>query len=143
MVELFDHLFNGDCRKHNREEIAKYLTDIAGRDPPWTEKLIYNILRRQVLLNAGETLGSYEDMTPSKQMKEALDVALRISGYMYTSMVVSPHQFSLGTVVLAPSRICRLFGCEIVFIPVIHNQYYHSCGCYKKAKAERDKGRKR
>ena len=137
MVELFDHLFKGDCQKRNREEVARYLTDIARHNPPWTEKLIYNILRRQALLNAGEPLGSYEDMAPSKQMSEAIDVALRISGYVYTSKVVSVYQLPLGTMVLAEARVCRWRMCQVTFVPVVHNQIYHCYVCYEKAEKER------
>ena len=112
------------------EELAKRLSVIAHKTPPWSWRYIQGILTGSIVPSAKITrailaLGATMDGMPAIVAKtEAIQV------------FAEPGRVKSGSIILASSRMCARPACPISYVPVVPRQKYCCRECARKARQE-------
>lgn len=99
-------------------DMARRLSQIARKTPPWGWKYIESVLHGTVqpsarLWRAAQLLAASLDGSDA-----------RISGMQAVQVYADPGTVAANAVVLAPSRHCADPSCRVQFVPVVPNQRY-------------------
>ena len=133
LLEVYKEVYGPKITIANLNELADDLSQIAGRDRPWTGKFLHSVIKE------------YEGFATNGQLSKALAVmAARIDGAddlqaraQEVDGLLAVNNLPPGTVVLGQARRCATPGCPVRFVPTHHRQKYHSKTCADMARRRR------
>ena len=104
--------------------IAKDLSRIVHKDPPWTKKYIHSVYHEQIeisplLAKAVDALAQMVDGTPGG-----------VAGSVYVRVLAQP-EIPEGVLIPASAKVikCARPGCPVWFVKVHPRQEYHDPSC--------------
>jgi hypothetical protein len=126
LVNLYQELYGPEISMANLNDLASDLSQIAGRNQPWTGKYIHSLIK------------GYPGFKANGQLMEALTVLSsryhgddEVQARAKEATVLSVSNLPVGTMILGQARRCATPGCQVRFVPTHPRQKYHSKTCAK------------
>ena len=130
LLDVYRALYGPEIAITHLDELARELSQIAGRERPWTGKYLHSLIK------------GYRGFSVNGKLVEALSIlAARLKGTDEVQArarevdgLLVVHDLPPGTVVLGQARRCAAPGCPVVFVPTHPRQKYHSRECARVAR---------
>ena len=133
LLDTYQALYGPDITIAHLDDLARDLSQFAGRCRPWTGKYLHSIIKgydgfsaNDELVRALTILGACLDGADEIQAR-----AREVNG------LLAINDLPDGTVILGRARRCANPGCPVVFVPTHPRQKYHSPACRAQARARR------
>jgi len=137
LLNTYQALYGPEITISCLDDLATDLSQIAGRNRPWTGKYLHSLIRgydgfsvNHELSRALTILGSCLDGTDEVQARARV-----VNG------LLAVNDLPAGTVILGRARRCANPGCPVIFVPTHPRQKYHSRACAEMARKLRRKKR--
>ena len=133
LVEIYQALFGQKIKMAHLDELASDLSQLAGRERPWTGKFLHSLLKGYPGFNSNGQFGEALTLLASHlQNIDEMDHAQQAT-------VKSLHHLPAETVILGQAKPCAAPACHILFVPTHPQQKYHSKACAETARRLRRK----
>ncbi len=133
LLDVYKDIYGQKVTLANLNELASDLSQIAGRNRPWTGKFLHSIIKQYAgfsdngkLTRALTILAAERDGVNDIQAR-----AQEIHG------LLAINDLPPGTVILGSAQRCARPGCSVRFVPTHPRQKYHSKECAALARQQK------
>jgi hypothetical protein len=133
LIDVYQALYGPKIKMAHLDELASDLSEIAGRDRPWTGQFLHSLLKGYPGFNGNGQFGEALTLLASHlQNIDEMDHAQQVT-------VKTLHHLPAETVILGQAKQCAAPTCHILFVPTHPQQKYHSKACAETARRLRRK----
>ncbi len=133
LLDTYQALYGPEIAISHLDDLAKDLSQIAGRNRPWTGKYLHSIIKGYDGFSATDEL--VKVLTIMASCRDGADEiqarAHEVDG------LLAVHDLPTGTIVLGQAQQCANPRCPLVFVATHPRQIYHSAACAAMARRDR------
>lgn len=125
LLDVYQDLYGPQITLANLSELAGDLSQVVGRNRPWTGKFLHSIIKQYAGFATNETLTRALNILAARLdgLNEVQAQAQEMTG------LLAVNELPPGTVILGTARRCAAPGCPVRFVPTHPRQKYHSKAC--------------
>lgn len=133
LLEVYKDLYGPQITLANLSELAGDLSQIVGRNRPWTGKFLHSIIKQYAGFSTNKILTKALNILAARLdgMNEVQAAAQEMNG------LLAVNDLPPGTVILGVARRCAAPGCPVRFVPTHPRQKYHSKACATLARQQK------
>lgn len=133
LLDVYQDMYGPKITLANLSELARDLSQVAGRSRPWTGKFLHSIIKE------------YAGFSPNNRLTKALTIlAAQLDGASEiqaraheTQGILAINDLPAGTIILGQARRCARPGCLVHFVPTHPRQKYHSKECIEAVRRQK------
>ena len=134
LLDTYQALYGPEIAISHLDDLARDLSQIAGRNRPWTGKYLHSIIKGydgfsatdelvKILTIMASCLGGTDEIQARAREVEGL---------------LAIHDLPAGTIILGHAQQCANPRCQLVFVATHPRQIYHSTACAQMARRQRN-----
>ncbi len=136
LLDTYKALYGPEIAITHLDDLAKDLSQIAGRNRPWTGKYLHSIIK------------GYDGFSATDELVKVLTIMASCLGgtdeiqarAREVDGLLAIHDLPAGTIVLGHAQQCANPRCQLVFVATHPRQIYHSTACAQVARRQRKTG---